>query len=378
MSFNKFSDAIIPEIKLSALIDLDHVRSMMESFYDLTGIPMSLTDNRGTLLASAGWQEICKKFHRADPRTEENCLKSGMKLTSEIENGEFRLYKCRNGLWDMATPLFFGQHRIGYLFSGQFLFSDDKTDTDFFKNQALKYDFNVDEYLQALQKVPRVERSYIEKAERFFVRMADVLAQLGYNRLRLEKALDDTRVLLTTVKQNKYLLEETQSIANLGSWELDLQSNRLTWTDEVYKIFGMKPVEFDNSFEGFLTAVHPDDKLLVLKAYSDSISEGSDTYEIEHRIIKSSGEIRWVHEKCRHFRDIKGEIVRSVGMVQDITVRKNAETLALESRQKQIIARHHYRRRMLRVRLQPNLYRKNRHQNPRPPRQFNLQSRGKR
>jgi PAS domain S-box-containing protein len=121
-------------------------------------------------------------------------------------------------------------------------------------------------------------------------------------------------------------LSRAQEIAHLGSWELDLVNNRLAWSDEVYRIFGLHPQEFSASYEAFLEVAHPDDRALIDDAYSGSVREGKDGYEIEHRVIRrSSGEIRYVHEKCEHFRNETGQIVRSVGMVHDITERKQAE-----------------------------------------------------
>jgi len=107
---------------------------------------------------------------------------------------------------------------------------------------------------------------------------------------------------------------------------LELSSNRLTWSDEVYRIFGLKPQEFGVTYEAFLEGVHPDDRTAVEHAYSDSLKKGHDTYEIEHRIVrKTDGEIRYVHEKCEHLRDTAGAVVRSIGMIHDITERKRAE-----------------------------------------------------
>jgi PAS domain S-box-containing protein len=107
---------------------------------------------------------------------------------------------------------------------------------------------------------------------------------------------------------------------------LDLSNNRLTWSDEVYRIFGLQPQEFGASYEAFLEAVHPQDRAAVDNAYSSSIREGRDSYEIEHRVVRrSSREIRIVHEKCEHFRDQNGQVIRSIGMVHDITERKQAE-----------------------------------------------------
>ena len=121
-------------------------------------------------------------------------------------------------------------------------------------------------------------------------------------------------------------LTRSQEIAHLGSWELDLVHNRLTWSDEAYRIFGLQPQEFGATYEAFLARVHPDDRTAVDAAYSRSLREDQDAYEIEHRVVRpSTGEIRIVHEKCEHFRDASGRIIRSVGMVHDITERKQME-----------------------------------------------------
>ncbi len=130
----------------------------------------------------------------------------------------------------------------------------------------------------------------------------------------------------TLLSENEARLKKAQEIARLGNWELDVARNVLSWSDEVYRIFGLQPQEFAATYEAFLQAVHPDDREAVDEAYSRSLREGRDTYEIDHRIVrKSAGEIRYVHEKCEHHRDETGRIVRSIGMVHDITDRKLAE-----------------------------------------------------
>ena len=129
-----------------------------------------------------------------------------------------------------------------------------------------------------------------------------------------------------TLRESEERLNRAQDIAHIGSWELDLLNNRLTWSDEAYRIFGLQPQEFGATYEAFLEAVHPDDRAAVNAAYSGSIREGRDTYEIEHRIVRrSNGQVRIVHERCEHMRDPSGRIIRSVGMVHDITERKQAE-----------------------------------------------------
>jgi PAS domain S-box-containing protein len=128
------------------------------------------------------------------------------------------------------------------------------------------------------------------------------------------------------LKGSEERLKRSQEIAHLGSWELDLLKDKLTWSDEVYRIFGLTPQEFGATYEAFLSYVHPDDRAAVDCAYSGSVIEGRDSYQIDHRVIrKDTGEVRFVHEKCIHTRDNTGKIIRSLGMVHDITERKKIE-----------------------------------------------------
>jgi PAS domain S-box-containing protein len=128
------------------------------------------------------------------------------------------------------------------------------------------------------------------------------------------------------LRNSEEQLKRAQEISHIGSWDLDLINNKLTWSDETFRIFGMQPLEFNATYEVFLELVYPEDRTMVDAAYTGSVREGKDSYEIEHRIFrKSTGEIRIIHEKCEHFRDSSGGIIRSVGMVRDITEQKQFE-----------------------------------------------------
>jgi PAS domain S-box-containing protein len=134
------------------------------------------------------------------------------------------------------------------------------------------------------------------------------------------------------LRENERRLNHAQRIAHLGSWELDVVNNRLSWSDEVYRIFGAQPQEFTATYETFLAAVHPDDRSAVDVAYLNSVRGGKAGYEIEHRIVrKATGEIRTVQERCNHIRDASERIVRSVGMVHDITERKEMEAALVKA-----------------------------------------------
>jgi PAS domain S-box-containing protein len=127
------------------------------------------------------------------------------------------------------------------------------------------------------------------------------------------------------LEKAQQLLSEAQHIAHLGSWSLDLKENKLTWSEELYTLFGMDKEMFGATFEAFLEAVHPEDRENVVKNYSDSVEKGT-PYDGFHRIIrKSDHEERWVHEKGEHIKDKSGKVILTIGMVQDVTERKRAE-----------------------------------------------------
>jgi len=119
-------------------------------------------------------------------------------------------------------------------------------------------------------------------------------------------------------------LKEAEQISHLGHWELDLKTNTLHWSDEIYKIFGLNQANFKATYEGFLEIIHPDDREYVNKAYTDSLKNKT-KYEIIHRLKLNDGTEKYVTETCETKYDKKGNPLRSIGTTQDITHRMLAE-----------------------------------------------------
>jgi PAS domain S-box-containing protein len=113
-------------------------------------------------------------------------------------------------------------------------------------------------------------------------------------------------------------LKEAQHFAKMGNWELNIKNSRLTWSDEIYKIFEVEKGEFNPTYDGVLKIVHPDDREMLDSFYIDSFN-GNTPYEIIHRLIMSDGRIKFVQEKCINSYNEKGEAEYSYGTVQDIS-----------------------------------------------------------
>ncbi len=126
------------------------------------------------------------------------------------------------------------------------------------------------------------------------------------------------------LKESAQRLNEAQRIAQVGSWGLDLTSGKLTWSDQIFRIFEIDQAVFDASYEAFLNAIHPEDREWVNQAYTESVATRT-PYEIAHRLLMPDGRIKWVNERCETHYDEQGKAFRSTGTVQDITELKLAE-----------------------------------------------------
>lgn len=316
----------IADLELQDIIDVPSIQNLMENFYELAQIPMAIIDTKGNVLVGVGWQEICTKFHRVHPDSCKNCIESDVYLTKGIPEGEFRLYKCKNNMWDIATPLIIGQEHKGNLFMGQFFFDSEPQDELLFRKQAKAYNYDEVTYIEALQKAPRISRQRLDHAKAFFLNLSHSISQLSFSNILLARAISRQNKIEDALRESEELLNKAQEIAHLGSWSLDLTTNQLTWSDEIYRIFGLQPQEFSATYEGFLDAIHPDDRETVNSAYTNSLKDNKEGYMIEHRIItKDTGNLRYVVEKCQHVRDESGNVLRSIGMIHDITERKTEE-----------------------------------------------------
>jgi PAS domain S-box-containing protein len=123
------------------------------------------------------------------------------------------------------------------------------------------------------------------------------------------------------LRESEANLSKAQSIAHIGSWHLDVAPDRLTWSDEVFRIFGVTP-DKPLTYESFLASIHPADKDAVDKAWAAAMRGAP--YDIEHRIVVD-GTVKWVRERAAVEFDDDGRALKGVGTVQDVTERKRAQ-----------------------------------------------------
>jgi PAS domain S-box-containing protein len=142
----------------------------------------------------------------------------------------------------------------------------------------------------------------------------------------VEKLQDERKALIKSERR----LKEAQELAHMGHWELDFKSNSLECSDEIYRILGLKPKEFDASYEAFMAFVHPDDRAYVTRAHEESLAKKTQC-DIECRVLLKDGTIKYVNERFQTIYGDDGMPTCLMGTVQDITERKRTETVLRES-----------------------------------------------
>jgi PAS domain S-box-containing protein len=129
--------------------------------------------------------------------------------------------------------------------------------------------------------------------------------------------------------RSEQLMVDTQGVAHLGTWEWDINEPTAVWSEELYRIYGLTPQTYTPSYEQYLTMVHPDDRQRVIDATNRVFHEHV-PYSHDERIVRPDGSLRYLHTWAHPVLDDAGNLVRLVGVCQDITDQKQAEVRVRE------------------------------------------------
>ena len=140
----------------------------------------------------------------------------------------------------------------------------------------------------------------------------------------LRKSEQEQRYLAQQLEAERLRLVSAQRVAKVGSWETDLDTLAVVWSEETHRIFETDPATIQPTHQYFLERVHPDDRAMVDAAFKDSFHR-QDPLEVEHRVVMADGRIKFVMERWQVFHDDQGRSLRALGTCRDITERKVAE-----------------------------------------------------
>jgi PAS domain S-box-containing protein len=149
---------------------------------------------------------------------------------------------------------------------------------------------------------------------------------------KLKTEIAERKQVEETLRKSEAQLAEAQQLAQLGSWSRELATNVVTWSNEIFRIFGMEPQKVGTTYQAFLERVHPDDRTAVRTVIEDAFKYHR-PFSCEYRITRLDGAVRIIHERGSVVVDGGGNPIRVFGTAQDITERKHAEEELRTSRE---------------------------------------------
>jgi PAS domain S-box-containing protein len=152
-----------------------------------------------------------------------------------------------------------------------------------------------------------------------------VLAAVIVSLLILGAALSERRAAEGELHRERASLAEAQELAHLGSWEWSIAENRVSWSNELFHIYGLDPGT-EVTYGSYLEHIHPDDRQLVRDTVTQALRD-REPFSFDHRIVRPDGTVRWIHGRGRVILDPLGEPKRMVGTSQDITESKGLDEL---------------------------------------------------
>ncbi len=311
----------IGDLDLADIVDIKMLQSIIDDFHSLFEIGVAIADLKGNIVASSGWQDICRKFHRTNPETLRNCIESDNAAAVKTEAGKYYLYKCKNNIWDMTTPIEVGGKHIGNLFLGQFLFMNEEIDFNLYRSQAKRYGFNESEYIKALERVPRFNEEVIHIAMTFYIKFAGIISRLSYSNIKLAKTLAERDHFSSLHKEVETQLSNvTEHMVDLVA-RLDSEGFFKYASPSFKKVLGFRPEELAGTWAPEI--FHPSSREKNIKEITAICKAGKGFAEFRQRC--RDGTYRWFEATGVYIYNEKGQITGSVLGARDITEKKIAE-----------------------------------------------------
>jgi len=329
----KALSSIDREVEEETSFDFAAVQELMDYFYKVTNIGVAILDLKGNILVSTGWQDICAKFHRIHPGALKNCIESDLFLSRNVERGKYILYKCKNNLREMVTPIIAGNRRIANLYLGQFFFDDEAPDYNIFIAQAKRYGFDEGEYLAALERLPRWSRESVQSVMEFYSRFAGLLSRLSYSNIKLVRFLSRQKRTEQALRESENRYGQLLDSVTDYVYTVQIQDGRPVATVHgpgCAAVTGYTSEDYQADPYLWYRIVYEHDRNAVTEQAA-RILGGEAVSPLEHRIIHRDGSIRWVRNTPVPHYDGRGQLIAYDGLIANVTERKRMDEALRES-----------------------------------------------
>jgi PAS domain S-box-containing protein len=279
----------------------------MEYFHQATGLANAVLDPEGNILVAAGWTDCCTRFHRCHPLTLARCKESDAYINSHLFEGDYAEYRCKNGLLEVAFPIFIeGAHSATFFF-GQFFYDHDPPDLAYFRRQATEAGFAEEEYLTALSRVAIIPRERVNGIIAYYKTIAGMLTDIGQANEKLRESEKKFKTIFENI-QDGYILADMDGAILL----VNPASVKTLGYDSCEELIGR------NVAAEVYTRPADREKLKSILRENGKVHD----YELEFR--RKNGEHILVSCNLHLVLDTNGQPIAIEGLSRDITERKKA------------------------------------------------------
>ena len=308
-------------LSLGDLLNLDAVSKCLKDFEKIVQLSMAVKDVHGNMVLTTGMQDICSNFHKVNQETKSNCLRSDVSNSIGVSVGEYKIYKCLNGLYDMVTPIIIEDEHIGNIFVGQFLIDNDLPNLDFCRAQAAKYGFDAEGYIDALMKLPVLSRDSASEIMTFISEFANILSSIGMKNLNLKRSFTEKNALFESLKkseENYRLLVEYQSDYII---KVDLNGYFSYVSPSFCELLGIEEKELLGMHS--YSTIHEEDRSLIIGAVKELTNPPYQSFHEER--TKTKNGLRWLQWINKAVFDENGKVIAAIGIGRDIDDKKKLE-----------------------------------------------------
>ncbi len=306
--------------KFSEIFDIPSLTRICEGFTRLTGTVTALLDLDGNIHIATGWQDICTGFHRAHPGTSGRCTESDTILAGRLKSGEkYNIYRCKNGLVDIAVPVFVGGEHVANFFTGQFFL--EAPDVNYFIAQGKQFGFDEAAYLAALDKVPVFSEEKISKTMSFLVEMTEQIGEMGLAKISLTQAKQEAEEAISNLCDAKeYLAGLLNAIPDL-LFEVGLDGEIYSYHSSAGQLLAAPPEAFIG--KRFADVLPANVALTISQAIHEAHGQGV-SHGKQYALQLPQG-VCWFELSVSPIAKRAGAAPHFMVVVHDITKRKFAE-----------------------------------------------------
>lgn len=334
---------------LEQMIDVERLQKLIDIHFRTTGISSALIDLGGNIYASTGWQDICSRFHRKNSESSKCCILAYEKASSRLTAGEpFVYYVCPFGLIDVAVPILIKGEHIANLLCGQFLFEKpDGVVIERFRKQAIKWGFEEDKYIEALNRVPVVSEAQMDLLKDSVLLFVEMLGDMGSfyideNLAKKEvlKAYEELEDEIRLRKAESAKLAQIIEVNAIPTFVIDAGCKVIHWNKSCELLTGVTASEVlgtDRHQEVFYSPKRPLlADLLASRASEDDLfnyygdkvrtsPQNPDAYEGENYFSEMGENGKIIFYTAAPLKDGDGQITGAITTLQDVSEVRLAE-----------------------------------------------------